>query len=42
LELIGSEPLPINIGRRMLIQAIAYRLEEGALGGLKPSTSRIL
>lgn len=31
-----------NIGRNFMIRALAYRLQERALGGLKPSTQRIL
>jgi hypothetical protein len=31
-----------EIGRSFLIRAIAYRLQERALGGLKPSTQRVL
>ena len=30
------------IGRSVLTRAIAYRLQERACGGLKPSTSRLL
>jgi hypothetical protein len=40
-ELLGGEATP-SLGRRMMIQAIAYRLQERAFGGLKPSTLRIL
>jgi hypothetical protein len=39
--LMGNDPPP-NLGRKLMIQAIAYRLQERAFGGLKPSTSRIL
>src|SRR5713226_4617992 len=31
-----------HIGRSFLIRAIAYRLQEQAFGGLKPSTRRLL
>jgi hypothetical protein len=40
-QLVGDEP-PLHLGRKMTIQAIAYRLQERAFGGLKPSTVRIL
>ena len=33
---------PAHIGRSFLIRAIAYRLQEQAFGGLKPSTRRLL
>jgi hypothetical protein len=33
---------PAHIGRALLLQAVAYRLQERALGGLKPSTRRLL
>ncbi len=39
--LYGNEPSG-HIGRSILIGAIAYRLQERALGGLKPSAQRIL
>jgi hypothetical protein len=39
--LFGAEPSP-RLGRHLMIRAIAYRLQEKALGGLKPSTLRIL
>ena len=39
--LFGSEPSP-NLGRALLTRAIAYRLQEKALAGLKPSTQRVL
>jgi hypothetical protein len=41
VEVLGGEPPP-SLGRRMMMQAIAYRLQERAFGGLKPSTLRIL
>ena len=33
---------PVHIGRALLLQAVAYRLQERALGSLKPSTRRVL
>jgi hypothetical protein len=39
--LYGKEP-SVHIGRTFLIGAIAYRLQEQAFGGLKPSTRRLL
>jgi len=39
--LFGGDPPP-NLGHSMLIRALAYRLQEKALGGLKPSVQRIL
>src|SRR5579864_954237 len=33
---------PGGLGRSFLIRAIAYRLQEQACGGLKPSTRRLL
>jgi hypothetical protein len=33
---------PVRIGQILLLQAVAYRLQEKALGGLKPSTRRLL
>ena len=40
-ELYRTE-LPARIGSGFIISAIAYRLQEQALGGLKPATSRYL
>jgi hypothetical protein len=37
----GKEPSG-GLGRSFLIRAIAYRLQEKAFGGLKPSTRRLL
>jgi hypothetical protein len=37
----GKEPLG-HIGRSLMIRAIAYRLQEMAFGGLKPSAQRVL
>ncbi|MGH9207622.1 MAG: DUF2924 domain-containing protein [Acidimicrobiales bacterium] len=39
--LYGIEP-PRQISRSLLVRAIAYRLQEKALGGLKPATRRLL
>jgi len=33
---------PVRIGRALLLQALAYRLQEKVLGGLKSSTRRLL
>jgi len=41
VRLLGDDP-PLTLGRSTLIQAIAYRLQERAFGGLKPSTRRML
>jgi len=40
-EVYGSAA-PVHIGRVLLARAIAYRLQEQALGGLKPSLRRLL
>ena len=39
--LYGTEP-PRRISRELLVRALAYRLQEKALGGLKPATRRLL
>jgi Protein of unknown function (DUF2924) len=39
-EVIGEEP-SLQFERTVLLQAISYRLQERALGGLKPSVQRI-
>lgn len=39
--IFGDDP-SANLGRALLIRAIAYRLQEKAFAGLKPSTQRIL
>jgi Protein of unknown function (DUF2924) len=39
--LYGTEPPP-RVGRSLLRQAIAYRLQEKTLGGLKPSIRQLL
>lgn len=41
LALYGTEPL-VGMRSRFLIQAIAHRMQEQALGGLKPATQRFL
>ena len=40
-EVFGVAPSP-SLGRRLLVRAIAYRLQDRACGGLKPSTDRLL
>ena len=40
-ELYCTEP-PRRISRDLLVRALAYRIQEQALGGLKPSTRRLL
>ena len=39
--LYGSEP-PVRVSTSLLVQAVAYRLQEKTLGGLKASTRRLL
>ncbi len=39
--LFGDDPSP-NLGRGLLLRAIAYRLQEKASPGLKPATRRVL
>ena|SRR5208282_3865017 len=39
--LIGADPSPY-LGRSLIVRALAYRLQERALGGLKLATQRIL
>jgi len=39
--LYGSDP-PDRLRRPLMIQALAYRLQEQALGGMKPATRRLL
>lgn len=39
-ELHGAEP-PKRLGRAMMTRAIAYRLQEQALGGLRPAVARL-
>jgi hypothetical protein len=40
-NLYGTEP-PYRVSQQLLVQAIAYRLQEQELGGLKPSIRRFL
>jgi hypothetical protein len=40
-SLFGADP-PSKARSSLLIQAIAYRLQEAALGGLKPATLQLL
>jgi hypothetical protein len=40
-SLYNAEP-PARLGPSVLVQALAYRQQENALGGLKPSTRRLL
>jgi hypothetical protein len=40
-SIYGTEPPPRS-SRKLLVSAIAYRLQERALGGLKPSVRRLL
>jgi len=40
-SLFGSDP-PARLRRPLLIQALAYRLQEKAFRGLKPATRRVL
>ena len=37
----GADPSP-HFGRSVLVRAISYRIQERALGGLKPATQRLL
>jgi hypothetical protein len=39
--LFGADPSPY-LGRMFMVRAIAYRLQERVLGGLKPATQRVL
>jgi hypothetical protein len=41
MALCAANP-PVLLGKTLLIKGIAYRLQEKALGGLKPSAQRIL
>jgi Protein of unknown function (DUF2924) len=41
LALFGADPSP-HLGRSLMVWALGYRLQERTLGGLKPSTLRIL
>src|SRR5260370_28966919 len=40
-SLYNSEP-PLRVSRELLTRAVAYRIQEQVLGGLKPSTRRLL
>jgi hypothetical protein len=40
-SLYSSEP-PLRVSRELLTRAVAYRIQEQVLGGLKPSTRRLL
>ncbi|HZH27421.1 MAG TPA: DUF2924 domain-containing protein [Azospirillaceae bacterium] len=40
-ELYGAPP-PLRLGRALMVRAVAHRLQENALGGLKPSLARQL
>ena len=40
-KLYGSE-LPAKISRQLLVRAVAYKIQENALGGLKPATIKFL
>ena len=40
-ELYGTA-MPARLRRSLIIQALAYRLQEKAFGGLKPATRRLL
>jgi hypothetical protein len=40
-RLFGAEPPP-KLRTSLLVQGIAYRLQDKALGGLKPATVRLL
>lgn len=40
-SLYGKAP-PSHVSRSLLIRAIAYRIQERALGGLRPRTQRLL
>jgi hypothetical protein len=39
--LLGTDPSP-HFGRSVLVRAISYRIQETAIGGLKPATQRLL
>jgi len=39
--LYGTEP-PLRLSRDLLTRTVAYRIQENALGGLRPSTRRLL
>ncbi|MBF0561728.1 MAG: DUF2924 domain-containing protein [Alphaproteobacteria bacterium] len=37
-----DQPMPSHFSRKLLVRAIAYKLQENAFGGLKPSIARFL
>jgi ATP-dependent Lon protease len=39
--LFGADPSP-SVGRSLMVSATSYRIQERALGGLKPATQRLL
>ena len=41
IALFGADPSP-RVGRTFIIRAVAYRLQERAFGGIKPSVQRLL
>ena len=41
LALFSAEP-PRQISRALMLRALAYRIQEKSLGGLKPATRRLL
>jgi hypothetical protein len=41
-RLLYRTEAPVRIGHALLLQAVAYRLQERVLGGLKPSIRRLL
>jgi hypothetical protein len=41
-KIMYSADPPSRMRRALLIQALAYRMQEKALGGLKPATRRLL
>lgn len=41
-RLLFRTEAPVRIGHAPLLQAVAYRLQERVLGGLRPSTRRLL
>lgn len=41
VALFGADPSP-HLGRSLMVWALAYRLQERALGGLKPTAQRLL
>jgi len=41
-QAVYGNPPPPRLGRKLMVRAIAYRLQEQALGGLKPAVRRQL